>query len=294
MTNKRKNRKYSNGYNSEDSHDSDTNPPSKTNKIEESGGEQGAKNGNLDGSFCNVSSTDDNIKLSKLNCFTISKAIDKICPSVEKVKPLKNGSLLVKVKKGKDVEKFLKCRSMFDGHYNIRVTLADNLNKVKRVIYAEQLKMESEENILKYLKEQDVTEVRKLRKGPERKETNLIVLTFNKKELPLSIKAGYFNFKVRPYYHKPYQCYNCFKFGHGSDKCRNTDSLCNKCGEPGHKIANCINEFKCVNCTGDHKSTDKNCPKYLLEQEIIKEKIDKRISYQEARNIVRSRTATKI
>ena len=93
MTTKRKNRKYFNGYNSEDSNDSDTNPPSKTNKIEESEGEQGAKNSNLDESFCNVSSTDDNIKLSKLNCFTIGKTIDKICPLVEKVKPLKNGSL---------------------------------------------------------------------------------------------------------------------------------------------------------------------------------------------------------
>ena len=57
-------------------------------------------------------------------------------------------------------------------------------------------------------------------------------------------------------------CYNCLKFGHKAAECTGSRS-CRQCSEPfDESHDNCEKRTKCVNCKGEHRSMDKNCPKY--------------------------------
>lgn len=55
--------------------------------------------------------------------------------------------------------------------------------------------------------------------------------------------------------------------------------------------APCDNPGKCINCNNnDHSSTSYKCPVWINETEIIKLKVDKKISFEEARKEVNART----
>lgn len=64
---------------------------------------------------------------------------------------------------------------------------------------------------------------------------------------------------------KPTQCFNCQEYGHGSQNCFKKPN-CLKCADM-HSTINCdVKEetaFKCVNCEGDHKASNVNCPSYI-------------------------------
>lgn len=63
------------------------------------------------------------------------------------------------------------------------------------------------------------------------------------------------------------QCMRCLHFGHGTRNCR-LKPRCNLCSQ-GHLTDSCpskdaeeiVQEIKCVNCGGAHRSTDRACPK---------------------------------
>lgn len=59
------------------------------------------------------------------------------------------------------------------------------------------------------------------------------------------------------------QCMRCLNYGHGTRNCR-LKSRCNICAQ-GHPTDSCPVEgavaYKCVNCGGAHRSSDRNCPK---------------------------------
>ena len=61
------------------------------------------------------------------------------------------------------------------------------------------------------------------------------------------------------------QCHHCFSYdGHIRPFCpyRGEDKICNKCGESGHSPVTCINDLKCINCSGRHPANSKQCPVY--------------------------------
>ncbi|KAF2895053.1 hypothetical protein ILUMI_11119 [Ignelater luminosus] len=66
------------------------------------------------------------------------------------------------------------------------------------------------------------------------------------------------------------QCYKCYRFGHKSDKCKESIQICGKCGNKGHDFQNCksndTNCIVCVRATGnkkgcktDHNARDHKC-----------------------------------
>lgn len=68
--------------------------------------------------------------------------------------------------------------------------------------------------------------------------------------------------RYRPVHRDVTQCFNCLGFGHGGKNCH-LKRRCAKCGTDAHITSQCIQDslVKCLNCNGEHSSTDRKCPK---------------------------------
>lgn len=62
------------------------------------------------------------------------------------------------------------------------------------------------------------------------------------------------------------RCFNCQRFGHGSNFCTNS-TRCSNCSEH-HTNQNCSSNPKCVNCKGPHISADRKCPHFDFQRDI--------------------------
>lgn len=139
-----------------------------------------------------------------------------------------------------------------------------------------------------------VKEVRRFTKrglaGPQLTETVLIT-TYGTK-LPNEIKFFYMLEKIKPFFDKPRQCTNCWRYDHATRKCGNR-MLCKKCGGE-HHFASCEAEAAhCSNCEGSHFSTEQNCPTRVREMSILKYKSEYHLTIAEARRRYAEQTKTK-
>ena len=78
-------------------------------------------------------------------------------------------------------------------------------------------------------------------------------------------------------------------------RCKSIKTICGRCtGE--HDSKECKLTPKCMNCSGDHPSYDrKNCESYKLETEIIAYKMNKDVSFPEARkHVMDARASTPV
>ena len=115
--------------------------------------------------------------------------------------------------------------------------------------------------------------------------TALLALSFYSSVLPEAVKIGYMNYRVRQFCPKPLQCFRCCRFGHGVDSCGLADPVCCLCGKTGHLVSECVNDVQCVNCGFGHGARDRECKKYIEEVELVKMKVDRRVSMSDARKI---------
>jgi hypothetical protein len=148
----------------------------------------------------------------------------------------------------------------------------------------------SDKEILEELRPQGVIDVKShtfLQNG-QRVRSGTFFVIFNRPELPEKIKVSWMRLPVSPFIPNPLRCFKCQRFGHHQDKCRRK-SVCSNCGSDEH-LENCPNEPKCVNCQGPHAANHQNCTTWKQEKEIQKVKILEKVSFQEAREIVKERT----
>lgn len=78
---------------------------------------------------------------------------------------------------------------------------------------------------------------------------------------------------------EPTRCWNCNKFHKCPAKFCENEKTCNYCASSGHNFKECtkVNDpeaAKCINCSGNHKSSSKNCKIYMQ----LKDKINGVIS----------------
>lgn len=99
----------------------------------------------------------------------------------------------------------------------------------------------------------------------------IILVTFKGQELPEKISIFKVVCKVELYVQRVIQCFQCLRFGHISDQCRNKQPRCKKCGGE-HLYENCQEIFiTCVHCQGSHMSTDNaSCPEHAKQRRIKK------------------------
>ena len=88
------------------------------------------------------------------------------------------------------------------------------------------------------------------------------------------------------------RCFNCNKFGHTSQRCK-VAAKCTGCGKDKHE-GQCEEPKLCSNCNGPHASSAKDCPVWQKEKEIQRIRVEKRISFPEARQLVEAKMPTVI
>ena len=120
------------------------------------------------------------------------------------------------------------------------------------------------------------------------RHSTLFSLTFGSPELPKEITV---KVKVALFVPKPMRCFNCNKFGHTSQRCK-VAPKCTGCGKDKHE-GQCEGPRLCSNCNGPHVSSAKDCPVWQKE-EIQRVRVEKRISFPEARQLVEAKMPTVI
>ena len=122
--------------------------------------------------------------------------------------------------------------------------------------------------------------------------TNTLFLTFGSPELPKEITVGYLKVKVAFFVPSPMRCFSCNKFGHTSQRCKFA-AKCTGCGKDKHE-GQCEGPKLCSNCNGPHASSAKDCPVWQKEKEIQRVRVEKRISFPEAKQLVEAKMPTVI
>jgi hypothetical protein len=232
-----------------------------------------------------VREADEGRPLSKLSPFAIAKGFEGISPRLV-VKRLRDGAFLVECPTEKDSRALQKRDKTIFVDRHICVTVHRSLNSSRGVIRCPELADMPDNEILKELSTQGVSEVKRVlvTKGPKKIPTNTLFLTFAMAKLPESIKVGYLRVKVTPFIPSPLRCFRCQKFGHGSKSCKSQET-CRDCGKAKHE-GSCEAPKRCVNCEGEHSSSSRDCPKWKLEQTIQKVRTEERCSFAEAKRRV--------
>lgn len=154
---------------------------------------------------------------------------------------------------------------------------------------------------------------RPLTDSEEKLPTLSVVVYFNSKELPKTVRLFGMSYKVSPYTPRISQCKRCWHFKHIDTHCR-ANQICVYCGNKmrDHKdqdMEKCtkIDSPKCINCGGNHKASNKSiCPRYKLLLEDIKvnpfpgltsrygilEKPEKKLSFNSTTNTMSSSKTT--
>lgn len=230
-----------------------------------------------------------NKPVTKFHPFLVGKTLESIIGKPD-VKRLRSGDLLVTVSRRKHSDALRRLTKI--GDMEVEVTAHRSLNTSKGIIRDEALSMLEDDELIRCLKSQGVTHVKRLKKRieGELKFTSTLLLTFGIPTLPESIWAGFYRVKIKQYVPLPLRCYNCQRFGHGKDRCRNQLS-CFRCGEGGHDGKDCQATPKCINCKGTHMTSSKDCEKWKEELSIQKIRIEKKLSFPEARRLVQTNSS---
>ena len=121
--------------------------------------------------------------------------------------------------------------------------------------------------------------------------TNTLFLTFSSLEFPKEITVSYIKVKVALFVLSLMRCFSCNKFGHTSQHCK-VAAKCPDCGKDKHE-GRCEGPKLCSNCNGPHASSAKDFPVWQKE-EIQRARVEKRISFPEARKLVEAKMPTVI
>ena len=139
------------------------------------------------------------------------------------------------------------------------VEVAVNMSSVQGLVYAPDLALMSNQELLNELAPQYVIEVQRLRSNKDTPNP-LIRLRFGLRSLPTRIYCGYSAVKVRTWAPNPKQCKRCYQYGHLDKTCRRR-AMCGSCGGVAH--GDCHEAISCLHCGGGHPAWDRKCPVWL-------------------------------
>lgn len=165
--------------------------------------------------------------------FIVSRSLTATLGDGYKVTKMASGDLLLELRDKTQFDK-LKNLATF-GDIPISVTPHRSMNSARGVVSDTDLLDLTEAELLEGWKEQNVTNVKRIviRRNNQEIPTKHLVLTFATSELPQTIETGYTKTPIRPYIPNPRRCYQCQRFGYGSQSCRGRPA-CAKCSAQGH------------------------------------------------------------
>jgi hypothetical protein len=199
---------------------------------------------------------------------------------------LRSGDLLVECRTRAHSNGLLRLSSI--GDTPVEVTPHKTMNSSRGVIQDQALAELSEEELVRNLKSQGVTYVRRFasKRGGGEIRLPTIILTFGTPTPPTTIWGGYYSLKVKKYVPLPLRCFKCQKYGHGQKTCRQAEASCARCTKPGHSAESCTATPLCVNCQGAHMASDRKCPRWISECRIQQVRVEKGLSFADAKKLV--------
>ncbi|XP_062538774.1 uncharacterized protein LOC134207066 [Armigeres subalbatus] len=138
-----------------------------------------------------------------------------------------------------------------------------------------------EKDILVELVNDKVVRVQRITKNQNGQKVNTpaLILTFAKTTYPEHIKVGLLRVATRPYFPNPMLCYGCFSYGHTRLRCP-YERRCFNCSDEYHG-EECNKAPSCLSCKGDHRTTNRQCPVYKKEIEVVKIKVRDNLTFPE-------------
>ena len=233
--------------------------------------------------FLVIKGTDSQKPLLKQNETIIRKAIEGIAGKVTAITAMRSsGLLLIEAGQKHHATNLLKAKFLHD--IPIEVSKHRTLNTSKGVISSRHTEDMTTDELQEHLEPQGVTNVERImtKKSGNLEPTNTLILTFDSPQRPSHIHLCWERLKVRVYIPNPRRCFNCQRYGHGKNNCRN-QTVCSNCGQEGHDHESCSNEAHCYHCEEAHATSSRACPQWALEKQILTIKYTEDISFQEAR-----------
>ena len=226
----------------------------------------------------------DGVSLPK-NPFIIGKSVEACAGGpIESAKSEDQGKkYTLKIRDPAQVAKLLQLTKLFDGT-EVTVVPHPSLNVSRCVISCYDIIHMEEKDILTEMEKESVIRVQRItrKEGENRINTSALILTFAKTTYPEYLKIGLLRISTRPYFPNPMLCYNCFSYGHTRARCPGPQR-CFNCSGNHHGEEECSEAAQCRNCKGDHRPTNRQCPVYKKEVEVIKIKVRDNVSFPEAR-----------
>ena len=96
--------------------------------------------------------------------------------------------------------------------------------------------------------------------------------------------AGYLNIPVDPFIPNVLRCYKCQKYSHGHNTCGKL--TCARCGQFHHDSKTYKHYLSGINCKGHHFAYSRECPKWQMEKRVQLVRVEKRLSFYDARKLV--------
>ena len=144
----------------------------------------------------------------------------------------------------------------------VKISLHRGRNSCQGTVFAPELRFMTKEEILSDLRGDGVTHIRRITtfRDGQRRDINLLVLTFNSTSLPESLHIGYLRKDVKVFIPNPLRCFQCHRFGHGSRGCQKP-ARCMRCGMAPHQGTDCAIAHFCLSCNSpDHLVSSSQCP----------------------------------
>lgn len=220
--------------------------------------------------------------------FAIQKLLLCSVGNVKSAKKLRNGSVLVEVASRAQYLKAMQLTMWVDTP--IKVSAHRSLNSSRGVIRCREFRDCDDNEVLEALRFEGVTSLKHILKKIDGNTlpTNTFILTFSTPTPPKFVRAAYMQIPVEPFIPNPLRCFNCQKFGHGRNQC-NRRAVCARCGQEGHADIECSASPRCANCSGSHAAYSKDCPEWQKQKDIVQLKVEKNISFSEAKAQVQQR-----
>ena len=239
--------------------------------------------------FYVLESTEKDKTMHDVSEFILDREITEKCMGEpESCSILYNGTMLIKSRNTTQSEKIERIEHL--NGMKVKVKPHERLNTSKGTVLAQKWDMHTTEELVGFLNKDGVIDVKKLRSRPDKKfKGERYLLTFNRMTPPEKIKGGLRMLEVREFIPSPRRCYNCQGFGHMGTHCRRTQAVCVKCASYVHvgRDESCTHRTQCINCRGEHSASDRECPIYQKEKEIITIVTKEKISFREARKRVK-------
>ena len=227
--------------------------------------------------------------MKKLNPLVLTYTLAKVIGDIQYAKVLGDGNLLVKCANGEQGEKALKVKELgkvkvvSSGRVGVR-----NGGGGKGVITGVHLSVDMEE-LKKHLRGGKIKNVQRMKATREgvKKDSETVLIEFDGQAIPKRVFLGFMSYPVRMYVPKPLRCFNCQRFGHIAQYCKEK-RRCARCGGE-HEYGKCGTgvQPKCCNCGGAHSVAYGGCEVMQRENKVQKVRVERGISYAEAVKVSR-------